>query len=136
MRPARLELASTEIIAMALPGRDKTFAFENCRDVLAKLEREISRFRMASNHDQIDDMKDIAFNASVTAWHLCDWVFHDLTPTQRESLQVHDLKEMQTQAHKCRPLYLCEQVANASKHWQVTRRHDPDVAIVVTATPH
>ncbi len=30
---------------MPLPGRDKTFAFENCRCVLGKLEREIERYQ-------------------------------------------------------------------------------------------
>jgi hypothetical protein len=29
---------------MALPGRDQTFAYENCREMLNKLEREIERY--------------------------------------------------------------------------------------------
>jgi hypothetical protein len=30
---------------MPLPGREQTFALENCRDLLSKLEREIERYR-------------------------------------------------------------------------------------------
>ena len=29
---------------MALPGRNQTFAYENCREMLNKLEREIERY--------------------------------------------------------------------------------------------
>ena len=53
---------------MALPGRDKTFALENCRDLLNKLKREIERFSAAGNN--IETRKDFAFNAAVTAWAL------------------------------------------------------------------
>jgi hypothetical protein len=54
---------------MALPGRDKTFALENCRDLLRKLEREIERFTAA--RDDVEGRIDHAFNIVVTAWHLC-----------------------------------------------------------------
>jgi hypothetical protein len=59
---------------MPLPGRDKTFALENCRDLLNKLEREIDRLSAARDRDDLTTMIDTAFNAAVTAWHLCDWV--------------------------------------------------------------
>jgi hypothetical protein len=38
---------------MAFPGRPQTFALENCRGLLSKLEREIERFRRAG--DEIED---------------------------------------------------------------------------------
>ena len=53
---------------MALPDRDKTFALENCRDLLRKLEREIERFTAA--RDDVEARIDHAFNIVVTAWHL------------------------------------------------------------------
>jgi hypothetical protein len=68
---------------MALPGRSQTFALENCRDLLNKLEREAERF---ANAQGADERIDHAFNAAVTAWHLCDWVFNDMTADQRGSL--------------------------------------------------
>jgi hypothetical protein len=37
---------------MPLPGRDKTFAFENCRSMLDKLKREIDRYTRSSARQQ------------------------------------------------------------------------------------
>ena len=44
---------------MALPGREKTFALENCHDLLLKLEREIDRF---AAHCDAEARIDLAFN--------------------------------------------------------------------------
>ncbi|HEY6860962.1 MAG TPA: hypothetical protein VI358_14405 [Pseudolabrys sp.] len=118
---------------MALPGRDKTFALENCRDLLRKLEREIDRFVAA--HTDVEARNDLAFNIVVTAWHLCDWVFADLTPEQMSKLQIKSLADLQAVARKCRALHLCRQAAIASKHWRVTDFPDPNVAVITTATP-
>jgi hypothetical protein len=106
---------------MALPGRDKTFAFESCRDMLDKLEREIDRYARVDGKD-VEAMKDLAFNIAVTAWHLCDWAYMDLKPEQRDSLHIHSLGEMHERAFTCRALYVFRQVATASKHWAVTKR--------------
>jgi hypothetical protein len=66
---------------MPLPGRDQTFAFEDCREVLKKLEREIDRYLEVVGRDEqepeallklVDQLRDSAFNAAVTAWHLCE----------------------------------------------------------------
>ena len=116
---------------MALPGRDKTFALENCRDLLRKLEREIERFGAERNN--VEARIDHAFNIVVTAWHLCDWVFADLRPEQKVKLQIYNLSEMQARARKCRALQLCRQAATASKHWKVSDYPDPNVAVIVTA---
>jgi hypothetical protein len=120
---------------MALPGRDKTFAYENCRDLRLKLKREIDRLGVARAAGDVEDMKDAAFNACVTAWHLCDWVFNDLTQVQQAALNIHSLSELQAHALKCRALHLCRQVATASKHWDIRQHPDPDVAVIVTASP-
>jgi hypothetical protein len=122
---------------MALPSREKTFAFENCRDVLEKLHREVDQYAAAYNADDIEAMRDLAFNASVTAWQLCDWVFGDMTPAQRDSLKIQKLQDLQEYARaNCRALYLCRQSATASKHWEISRYPDPDVAVVVTCLPY
>lgn len=118
---------------MALPGRDKTFAFENCRDMLMKLEREIERYKTALFVDKVEALQDAAFNTSVTAWHLCDWVFNDLTPDQRQSLKIASLGELQKIVRECRALYLCRQAATASKHWEISSHPDPNVTVIVTA---
>ena len=118
---------------MALPGREKTFALEDCRDVLRKLEREIERF--GKDRTDIEARIDHAFNAVVTAWHLCDWVFADMTDEQKSKLKISDLSDLQARARECRALRLCRQAATASKHWEVTTHPDPRVAVIVTAEP-
>jgi hypothetical protein len=119
---------------MALPGRNKTFAFENCRALLDKLKREIERYAHVDGRD-VEAMKDLAFNIAVTAWHLCDWVFMDMKPEQREALNIRSLAEMQERALTCRTLHIFRQVATASKHWTISKRPDHAVKVVVAAAP-
>jgi hypothetical protein len=117
---------------MALPGRLHTFALENCRDLLNKLKREMERFSAAGTN--IEDRKDFAFNAAVTAWSLCDWVFEDMTQAHCDKFNIRSRKQMQDYARShCRALYLCRQVATASKHCTVEKFPDPNVKIIVTA---
>jgi len=81
----------------------------------------------------VDQLKDSAVNASVTAWHLADWVFNDLTTEQSKALNLEDLRELQGRARKeCRALYLCNHVANASKHCSVEDKYgDPTIEAIV-----
>ena len=82
------------------------------------------------------DMKCFAFNAAVTAWHLTDWVFEEMTPAQRDHHQIRSLAEFQRLARKqCRALHLCRQIATASKHRTVTLHVDRDVSTDVSVTP-
>ena len=94
---------------MAFPAREKTFKVENCRDLYNKLEREIDRFKREQANPLF--LADHAFNVVVTAWHLCDWVFADLTPELKSKLQINTLSELQAQARKGRALHLCQQAA-------------------------
>ena len=71
----------------------------------------------------------------MTGWHLCDWVFMDLTPQQRDGLNIHSLAQMQEHALTCRALHVFRQVATASKHWAISSRPDPSVTAVVAAIP-
>ena len=127
---------------MPLPGREQTFAFPDCRELLEKLQREINRYREAAGHNQlegealverVDQLKDSAYNASVTAWHLSDWVFNDMRRAQRRTLGFRTLGALQAHARRsCRALHLCRQSATASKHWRVENHHDPKVQVIVT----
>lgn len=117
---------------MALPARDKTFALENCRDLLSKLDREIDRF--TDPVTSFTECLDLSFNIVVTAWHLCDWVFSDMTRAQRDALKIKDLVALQNfVSDDCRYLHLCRQAATASKHWRVDRRPDDGVSVIVQA---
>ena len=131
---------------MALPSRPQTFAYENCREFLMKLEREIDRYyEVAGSHedhpkvlDVVNTLKDAAFNASVTAWHLVDWVFHDMKPEQRKQFGLTHKRDLQEYARKeCPQLRLCELACVASKHWVVSDKNikDDDVHTLVTGEP-
>jgi hypothetical protein len=114
---------------MALPGQQHTFALENCRSTLDKLRREIERLRDADGPAR----NDHAFNAAVTAWQLCDWVFANMTPAQKDKLKIHNRFDMQEHArHDSRALHLCRQVATASKHMRVSKFPDPKVKTITT----
>jgi hypothetical protein len=125
---------------MALPSRDQTFAYESCRDLVEKLDREIDRYCEVSGNDDTGDnlltlvhqLTDSAYNAAVTAWHICDWVFNDLNLEQRRELGLRTLTKLQDHVkNQCRALYLCRYAATASKHWLVERNPDPTVKVVV-----
>ena len=120
---------------MPLPNRQQTF-YENCRDLLEKLDREIDRYRSIvgrDDHNVVEKLKDIAFNASVTAWQLGDWVFKDMTDEQRKRLGFNDIEALRKHARtNCRALYLCRHAAPASKHWEVREFPDPNIQTIVT----
>ena len=75
---------------MTVLATPPTFGFENCVDLVWKLDWEIARLLHATPHDVID-MKCFAFNAASTAWHLTEWVYENMTPAQRSQLaaQLH-----------------------------------------------
>lgn len=118
---------------MALPGVPRTFALENCRDVLDKLMWEIEGFQKESPQD-VAALAYRAFNGAVTAWHVLDWIWHDLTDEQRAALDVEKLIDLQNLARRqCRALHLCRQVATASKHRVITAYPDTNVNTAVSA---
>ncbi|MET4481622.1 hypothetical protein [Bradyrhizobium sp. F1.13.3] len=110
--------------------------------MLDKLHRELDRYREVAGRDEedlaamvelVDQLKDSAFNAAVTAWHLGDWVFKDMTADQRKALGVRSLGDLQAHGReKCRALYLCRYAATASKHSEVNTFRDPKVEVVVS----
>jgi hypothetical protein len=113
----------------------QTFDFEHCVDLIWKLYWEIVRLQEATPHNPID-MKCFAFNAAVTAWQLTDWVFEDMTPSQRAQHKVVSLGDFQNLVRQqCRPLHLCRQIATASKHRIVTKHPDPGVSASVVVVP-
>jgi hypothetical protein len=53
----------------------RTLQFRTAADFLQKLSREITR---VSDANETADVIDHATNAAMTAWHLTDWVWHDI----------------------------------------------------------
>lgn len=92
---------------MALPSRDKTFAFSVCRDLLDKLKREVGRYKVAYAANDLELMKDLAFNISITGWQLCEWVFADMTAEQRSALKITGKRRCRTMPAGSVPQYEC-----------------------------
>jgi hypothetical protein len=95
----------------------------------------IDRLRVARDRDDLTTMIYTAFNAAVTAWHLCDWVFGDMSAEQRDNLKIRHLPDLQEIARRERSLHVCRQIATASKHWEISQFSDPAVSVSVSASP-
>jgi hypothetical protein len=127
---------------MAIPSRKQTYGYTDCRDLVEKLDREIDRYSAVAGKHAADEeemvnivfqLTDSAFNASVTAEQLADWVFNDMTEVQRSKFGFKELADMQKLVReKCRALYLIRHAATASKHWIVSKHADPTVEVFVT----
>src|SRR5690349_2586134 len=112
---------------MAIPNVSQTFALENCRDMLSKLEWEIDGFR-AESRSAPEPLAFRAYNCAVTAWQLTDWTWAAAarTPQLQAALGARSLTDFQNKCRrKCRALHLCRLIATASKHVEVTKYPDP-----------
>ena len=121
-----------------LPSRPQTFGLESCRDLLEKLKWEIEGLETHDNSD-VKGLTFRAWNACVTAWHLTDWVWNEMTTTQRATLMtssgspIKTPAEFQTQVrNECRAMHAFRQIATASKHWKTEKHPDPAVAAEVS----
>ncbi len=124
---------------MALPGQKKTFALENCRDFLDKLEWEIDELKNTPSNDA----RGLAYrssNAFVTAWHIADWVWKSMTKDHKESLRDEWNLKMLTKGEfmyglrqRNRELATCREIATAIKHVEL-RSPDETVNTSISAT--
>jgi hypothetical protein len=74
------------------------------------------------------------FNAAVTAWQISDWLWEDMTDSQRKAIGVAHRTALQNKARReCRALHCCRQIATAHKHAKVTLFPDPTVESAVSA---
>lgn len=110
--------------------------------MLAKLERELERFRSAKFRW---DQSDHATNFVVTAWHLADWVFKAIAshPIKSELARKHggisidqfdDAAFNRWAATECRALEYCRVIGTTSKHAGI-RRDAPDVDTAISLGP-
>lgn len=124
---------------MAIPSRSQTFALEDCRDLLRKLEWELAGLKAERSAD-LDALAFRTFNTAVTAWHLSDWVYESMTSDQRHEIEAEwGLPEDNRAAfqnavrERCRALAVCRAVATASKHVEVTRGLDASISTTASA---
>jgi hypothetical protein len=123
---------------MALPARDKTFGLENCRSLLNKLLWE--KKHLESSLGDVEALMFVAFNAAVTAWHLGDWVWADMTEEQRDALRIEWNLELKDRTEflfalrqRERSLAICREIATASKHVKVSQSPDRGIGVTVKA---
>ncbi len=115
-----------------MPQQNNTFWYETPRDMLAKLDREITSL---SNIDPLDNHRkaDTVLNAAITAWQMADWVRTTMTAEQRDRLANSCGMEsdkinasfLDEFFRSNGNVHICRQLATAGKHVQVTRHHDP-----------
>jgi hypothetical protein len=115
--------------------------------MLRKLTWEILQLQKALDPDRenfpgVREAAFLAFNCAVTAWHLSDWTWHSCDTYQREilarkfglSFSSDDQRNLarlkDAIAKECRPLHICREIANGSKHIKL-RKADPQVGVSV-----
>jgi len=90
----------------------RTFERGNASDVLEALHRNAAAFAK----DPLNT--DLANHCAIDAWSLCDWVFKE----HGKRLGFTSLANLQaTMKANCNSLQLLQDVANASKHKEITR---------------
>jgi hypothetical protein len=103
----------------------RTLEFRTAADFLQKLSREISR---VSDANDATDVVDHATNAAMTAWHLTDWVWHDIEKDKTASpfrliasiagKPIRSLHDFQTFVREASvDVLYCESIAVSSKHF-------------------
>lgn len=116
---------------------------KNSRDVLRKLEWEQRGLKVASAQEPTE-LYFRAFNAAVTAWHLADWVWMDMTKAQRQQLETDWGTELNVGDDKGgnfrrelrqrnREIAICREIATASKHVEVSQSPDRTIDTVASA---
>ena len=119
---------------MAEQKAQKTFRLSDSRDILEKLQWELDTLFCRQRHD-IRVCQYHAFNCAITAWHVTDWLWLDITPevkarleekTQRKLNRCEDFQTYVREA--CPSLVLCHQIANGSKHCLLEHKPDPNVS--------
>ncbi len=128
---------------MIRAGKPATYGLENSRDVLKKLEWEQHGLKAASEQEP-KELFYRAFNAAVTAWHLAEWVWRDMTRDQRQQLETDWDKPLNVNddnggafRHELiqinREIAICREIATASKHVEVSRNRDTTIDTVASA---
>jgi hypothetical protein len=127
------------------------FAMNEPQHMLSKLIWEIQRLTDAMSvwNDKFPEPIFMAFNTAVTAWHITDWLWQSSPKTRevlatrfkltfnegaRSSLRKGLERFQDAIVADSRPLYICREVANASKHMRKARV-DPDVKAVANWDP-
>lgn len=110
----------------------KSFELRDSRDILEKLQWELRNLFCRQRHD-INACKYHAFNCAVTAWHVTDWLWYDISSELKNERQWNRCEDFQRYVRKaCPALNLCYEVGRGSKHYLVERNPDSTISTVIS----
>jgi hypothetical protein len=115
---------------------DYAFGLKTPRDLLQKAHREVERLtdatQRASTDDDIKELQDIAINAALTIWHVCDWIANSTDPRckaaicrikeERACLKQDALSILREHVLDDSNMALCDALANGAKHFAIKPR--------------
>ena len=101
----------------------KAFELRDARDLIQKLSWELTNL-FCRERAVIAVCQYHAFNCAVTAWHISDWLWHDLSPATKDEIFNTTGVRLKTYDNfrdyiirESHALRLCHQIANGSKHY-------------------
>jgi hypothetical protein len=115
----------------------KAFMLRDSRDMLEKLRWELNNLDFRQPYD-IAACQYHSFNCAVTAWHVTDWLWHDISQLRDKLVdkkgkpfkECQDFQQYIREA--CPALRLCHQIANGSKHCLLTHNPDSTISTIIS----
>jgi hypothetical protein len=121
---------------------NKRMGLHSAEDLLRKLRWEVGEMEHKIGKVPDNQVEAYhAFNAAVTAWHICDWVW-ETAPMELRARFKRDSPEPSAKGvrllaalvcEQCRELYLCRHLATGAKHFRVDQFNDPGVTATLEA---
>ncbi|MCA8016743.1 hypothetical protein LGM38_32400 [Burkholderia vietnamiensis] len=132
---------NSSLVEIPFPDRKRqSFGISSARDLLAKIERELSEFEGCTHFVRAGDH---AFNLCLSLWHMTDWAFADMTPDECCKAQqflgtvFNKPSEFSVAVQKAEPaLKICRIMATASKHVEVTKFPEPSLDTMIDIYAH
>lgn len=114
-----------------------TFQVKSINDMLSKLDWEISQLQHSHLYKASDSLSTssyFAINGALTAFHICEWIWHSGTDSQRAIWGKGQKAGAPTKTNfqlylrgACPNLTVCREIANSFKHYARDRFSDKAV---------
>lgn len=114
-----------------------TFQVRSINDMLSKLDWEISQLQRSYISTAVDSLSTssyFAINGALTAFHICEWIWHSGNESQRaiwgKGRKVGEPTKTNFQLNlrdACPNLTVCREIANSFKHYAPDRHTDEAV---------
>jgi hypothetical protein len=128
------------------------FGLDNPQHIYTKMIVELMSFQDASSvwtkNEPYPEPLFIAYNLAVSIWHMTDWLWMSSITARQKLAKLYSITHNETRsgidkglerfqdavAGKCRALYVCREIANASKHMR-RKKSDPNIQALVEWHP-